>query len=179
MTNSSLHFCHPARRSLIPVAVFAGWLFCVSSAADPVFKSVDSKGTVSYGDKPASGAAIVRQISIETAPSTAQVEQARATTERIKSMANELEQERLAREAVIDKQRKALEMEQQFQAELDAEIRQVELTAEAQRLARQKQEDRNKPKRPKPKPKGPPTTSDKAINMRPNVPLLNLPGPPE
>lgn len=154
-------------------------LYAVVASADPVFKSVDPRGTVSYGDKPASGAAIVREIAIEAAPSEQQVEAARAAGRRIQFSADSMEHQRLAREAVVEKQRRERELEQQFQAELETEIKQVELTAEAQRLARQKQLDSQKPKRPKAKPKGPPTTSDKAINMRPNVPLLNLPGPAE
>ena len=165
----------------VPFIVVAAFVTLLSSISvgEPVYKSVAPGGTVSYGDKPITGSALVREIPIEAAPSYDQVERARSVTQRIRQSADAMEEARLARESVLDRARKDREMEQQFQAELEAEIKQVELTAEAQRLARQKQLDAQKPKRPKPKPKGPPTTADKAINMRPNAPLLNLPGPAE
>jgi len=169
-----------SRRCRSNVAIcFAAALFSSAIGAQQVFKSVGPTGTVSYGDKPVSGAAIVREVPIEAGPSYWQMEEARRRGERVQYSADSMERERLAKEAVIEKERKAREMELQFQAELEAEIKQVELTADAQRLAREKALDAKKPKRPKPRPKGPPTTSDKAINMRPNAPLLNLPGPPE
>jgi len=177
MFNADLPSIHPFRRAPLTVVAAFATLFASLSVAEPVYKSVGAGGTVSYGDKPISGSALVREIPIEAAPSYEQVERARSVTQRIRDSADAMEQERLAKEAVLEKARKELEMEQQFQAELEAEIKQVELTAEAQRLAREKKLDDQKPKPPKPKPRGPATTADKAINMRPNAPLLNLPGP--
>lgn len=169
-----------ARRFCVLFTICVAVTFCSGAfAADPVFKSVGPGGTVSYGDKPASGAAIVEEVPIEAGPSPWQMEEARQQSERIKQSADAMERERLAKEAVLEKARKEREMEQQFQAELENEIKQAELTAEAQRQARQKELDSKKPKPPKPRPKGPPSTADKAINMRPNAPLLNLPGPAE
>ena len=164
---SSVAFC-------VSVSLFSGAL-----GAQQVFKSVGPSGAVSYGDKPTSGAAIIREVPIEAGPSYWQMEEARRRGVRVQESADAMERERLAKEAVAEKARKARAMELQFQAELEAEIQQVELTAEAQRLAREKALESKKPKPPKRRPKGPPTTSDKAINMRPNAPLLNLPGPPE
>ena len=166
------------RRCRLAVAV-AACLLSVSIGAQQVFKSVGANGTVSYGDKPVSGAVVVREVPIEAGPSSSQMDEARRLGERVKHSADTMERERLAREAVAEKARRDREMEIQFQAELENDIKQSKLTEEAQRLARQKALDSKKPKPPKPRPKKPPTTADKAINMRPNAPLLNLPGPPE
>jgi len=152
-----------------------------SSSADPVFKSVNRQGAVSYGDKPAAGATSVQQVLIEDGPSAQRILDARAVSGKIRRSADQMEAKRLANEAVAAKEQRARDLEAQFQAELEADIKQAEATAAAQRQA---QEERRKQQRKRPpgarsKPTGPLTNSDKAINMRPNVPLLNLPGPAE
>ena len=168
----------PECRVLVAIC-FSVLLLSGVADAQQVFKSVGPGGAVSYGDKPARGAITVREVPIEAGPDYRQIEEAQRQGEHIQESADAMERERLAREAVIEKARKAREMEQEFQAELETEIKQAKLTEEAQRLARQNELDSKKPKPPKPRPEGPPTTSDKAINMRPNAPLLNLPGPAE
>jgi len=151
--------------------------------AQSIYKSVDGSGVVSYGDKPASGAAQVREVLIEAGPSDAQVREAQSIADRIRQSAEQMEVERLAREKVTEQQRKTREMEAQFQAELEAEIKQADAATEAQRQAlldaEQKKRAKGQKKGAKARPKGPVTNSDKAINMRPNAPLLNLPGPAE
>lgn len=150
-----------------------------TAAADPVYKSVDSRGEVSYGDKPAARATSFEEIAIEPGPSIERVLEQKEITERIRMAADELEAERLNKEEQLAEQRKASELEAQFQAELEAEVQQAEAATEAQRLAQEKAREQGRGSRPQQRPKGPQTNSDRAINMRPNAPLLNLPGPSE
>ena len=167
------------RRGLAALLLPLFGLTVVAATAEPVYKSVDPGGTVSYGDKPVAGAALVKEIVIHGGPSAEQVREAEAVTEQIRSSAAEMEAERLAREAVRTRERRARELEQQYQAELEAEIEQAKQIAETQRLEQEKllERARQKGRGRKAKPKGPPSTADKAINMRSGVPLLNLPGP--
>jgi hypothetical protein len=82
-------------------------------SAQPVYKSVDAEGNVTYSDTPGADAASVEAAPLLPAPSTEQVERARERIEREQRVGEELGQARQAREAARSK----LEQERREQEE--------------------------------------------------------------
>lgn len=90
---------------------FALWLLpAVSLAANPVVKSVDADGTVTYGDRPSSGAVQAEMVEVPQGPSAEAQAQAQAVEQAIKERGDELASDRLAREqAAAEARKKAAE----------------------------------------------------------------------
>ena len=137
---------------------------------DPVYKSVDADGHVSYGDQVSDTAYQVEEVPIDPGPSIDQILEAKLVSARIAAEAERLEAERLEQERIA------------------AEAKALEERRIAREEARAKAAAENAKARMK-RPKPPPTSSrarpqqrpsvNPMINMKPNGPLLNLPGPPE
>ena len=165
-------------------------LLASAGSAQPVYKSVNADGSISYGDKPTNRAEHIEEIEIFPGPSVDAVLDAMFTTEKIKQAGARMEAERLARE-----QARALERELQAALETEQQEREratvaAAAAAEMARLAklekdhrRQKDKKKKDKKNNHPPPLDVPTpwqpASPPAINMAPGTPLLNLPGPGE
>lgn len=108
--------------------------------ADPVFKSVDARGNVSYGDQAVPGASVVEQVTLVPPPSEAEVLEAQLIGARIQDQAEKLQAERLAREEQEAQRLRALAEEQERQARvaaLEAELEAATATTEAAQQERQ------------------------------------------
>jgi len=151
----------------------AAWVGIAVVHADPVYKSVDADGHVSYGDKASGSAYQVEEVPIDPGPSIDRVLEAKLVGARIAEEAERLEAERLELERIAD-EAKALE-----EARIAREQSLARVAAAAEN-ARARAEIRKKPPtNSKARPQGPRPSVNPMINMKPNGPLLNLPGPPE
>jgi hypothetical protein len=140
---------------------------------DPVYKSIDADGHVSYGDQASSTAYQVEEVPIEPGPSIDQVLEAKLVGARIAEEADRLEAERLEQERIVD-EAKALE-----EARIAREKSQAKVAAAAENAKARAKRPKNPPPSSKARPPRPRPSVNPMINMRPNGPLLNLPGPPE
>lgn len=73
-------------------------LVCQPTAADPIYKWVDSKGRVTYSSTPPPGGVKADQLKTPPAPTEEQVRQAEEQLKRTKEQASELESQRLKQE---------------------------------------------------------------------------------
>lgn len=69
-----------------------------ASADEPVYKSIDATGAVSYGDQPAADAVATKAIDVEQGPSEADIEQAQARADEAIERADRLAGERAERQ---------------------------------------------------------------------------------
>jgi len=135
---------------------------------DPVYKSIDADGHVSYGDQVSGTAYQVEQVPIDPGPSIDQVLEAKLVGARIAEEADRLEAERLEQERIADE---AKALEDRRIAREKARARAAAENAKA-RVKRPKPPPTNSKARPQQRP-----SVNPMINMKPNGPLLNLPGP--
>ena len=66
---------------------------CLSASnviAEPVYKSVNEKGEITFSDSPPPAAVDVQQIQVQPAPTESQVQESQAREKRINAQANEL-----------------------------------------------------------------------------------------
>lgn len=140
---------------------------------DPVYKSVDADGRVSYGDRVPGTAYQVEEVPIDPGPSIDQVLEAKLVGVRIAEEAERLEAERLEKERIAD-EAKALE-----EARIAREQSQAKAVAAAENARARKTRPKKPPTSSKARPQQPRPSFNPMINMKPNGPLLNLPGPPE
>jgi len=140
---------------------------------DPVYKSIDADGHVSYGDQASGSAYQVEEVPIDPGPSIDQVLEAKLVGARIAEEADRLEAERLEKERIVD-EAKALE---ETRIAREKSLARAAVVAESAR-ARAKRPPKP-PTSSKARPQQPRPSFNPMINMKPNGPLLNLPGPPE
>jgi len=84
---------------------------CSLACSEPIYKSVDSEGRVSFSSKPPAGARQVEQIQIQPGPTAAQIEATKARAKRTIEQAQErgspAEEKRQAKMAASEKVRDA------------------------------------------------------------------------
>jgi len=76
---------YPARLFFITVCLTSS-----SVIAEPVYKSVNEKGEVTFSDSPPPAAVDVQQIQVQPAPTESQVQEGQAREKRINKQANEM-----------------------------------------------------------------------------------------
>lgn len=153
-----------------------------ATGADPVYKSIDANGNVSYGDTAAGGAWVVEEVPIAPPPSQEAVLDAQLIGARIQDEAEKLEAERLIREG-IEADRKAQEAARLAEQQAAAEAEAAE-AAELERLAmeeqkRQRKSGNQRAKQARAAAARKAALANPMINMAPGAPLLNIPGPAE
>ena len=71
----------------------------LAAPAEPIYKSVDEQGKVTYSAEPSAEGVSVEQLKVAPPPSADEVQRAEEQTQKLKEQAAELEKERKAREA--------------------------------------------------------------------------------
>ena len=76
---------YPTRLIFIAICLSAS-----NVSAEPVYKSVNEKGEITFSDSPPPAAVDVQQIQVQPAPTESQVQESQAREKRINAQANEL-----------------------------------------------------------------------------------------
>lgn len=101
----------PSKKQIVTLATFSfglGLVFCsLTILGQPVYKSVDEQGNVTYSNTPPETAKQVEKVDIKPGPSKQNTEDSQQSLETTKATAKQMEKDRKSREIERNKQREA------------------------------------------------------------------------